>query len=96
MRARYIGDHAETTLWGLRFPRGVFISVDDPHAQMKLAGNREFEVETIDAEEVEFVEALRERVADVPQVSEESQAAPVEAESAQPIERQKRPYNRRK
>lgn len=56
MRARYLGDHAEITLWELTFPRGVFVSVEDPHAQMKIAGNSHFEVEVTDAEDVEFVE----------------------------------------
>lgn len=56
MRARYIGDHAEIAMWGIRFPRGVFVSVADPHAQGKIRNNNHFEVESIDAEEVTFTE----------------------------------------
>lgn len=59
MRARYLGDHSETTLFGIRFPKGVFVEVADPTAQRKLSNNNHFEVERADAEEVTFTETPR-------------------------------------
>lgn len=56
MRARYLGNHAETTLFGIHFPKGVYVAVNDSHAQNKIRNNSHFEVEQIDAEEVAFVE----------------------------------------
>jgi hypothetical protein len=56
MRARYLGDHDNFTAWEIRFPRGVFVRIDAPAVQAKIAGNSHFEVEQIDAEDVEFVE----------------------------------------
>jgi hypothetical protein len=38
----YLGDHEAVTLWGIAFPRGVAVSVDAPHALMKLQGNNHF------------------------------------------------------
>lgn len=59
MRARYLGDHGNFTSWGISFPKGVFVRIDDPAVQAKIAGNSHFEVEKIDAEDVEFVETPR-------------------------------------
>lgn len=50
-RFTYLGDHDAVTLWGTRFPRGVAVSVDDPHAIGKLRGNSHFS-EVIDGAEV--------------------------------------------
>lgn len=47
----YLGDREATALWGIEFPRGAVVSVDDPHAIGKLRGNREFS-EVIDGAEV--------------------------------------------
>jgi hypothetical protein len=63
MRARYLGDHSEFSAWGIQFPRGVFVKIDDPHAQKKISANSHFEVENSDAEEVEFVEVPRSTLA---------------------------------
>lgn len=86
MRARYLGERDDFAAWGIRFPRGVFVKVSDAHAQKKIAGNSHFEVEVLDAEDVEFTETVRTTV--------EAQEVP------QPViateERQKRPYNKRK
>ena len=60
MRARYLGDHDNLTAWGIRFPRGIFVRVDDKAAQQKIASNQHFEVENVDADEVQFVEHVRE------------------------------------
>lgn len=38
----YLGDHEKVTLWGIDFPRGVAVSVDDAHAIGKLRGNNHF------------------------------------------------------
>jgi hypothetical protein len=80
MRARYLGDHDNFTAWELRFPRGVFVRIDDPAVQAKIRGNNHFEVEQIDADDVEFIETPR----------------AVAPEAAQEPERTKRQYNRRK
>jgi hypothetical protein len=93
MRARYLGDHDNFTAWEIRFPRGVFVPVTDPHAQGKIKNNREFEVENSDAEEVEFVETQRSEFASaLLSVENAAASASIAAESS----RQKRPYNRRK
>lgn len=43
MRAfTYLGDRESVTLWGIHFPCGVAVSVSDPHALRKLAGNGHF------------------------------------------------------
>lgn len=47
----YLGDKDAVTLWGICFPRGVAVSVEDPHALMKLRGNSHFS-ETFDGVEV--------------------------------------------
>jgi len=47
----YLGDHEAVTLWGIRFPQGVAVDVEDPHALMKLRGNNHFS-ETVDGVEV--------------------------------------------
>lgn len=39
---RYIGDQAEVTCWGVTFPRGKGVEVDED-AAAKLAGNDHFE-----------------------------------------------------
>lgn len=39
----YQGDHAEVTLYGVAFPRGVFVPVDDSFLIAKLKGNSHFE-----------------------------------------------------
>lgn len=59
MRARYLGDHDSVTLWGITFPAGVYVYVDDPAAQMKIAGNAHFEIERNDIDSVSFVETPR-------------------------------------
>lgn len=63
MRARYLGDHDSVTLFGIHFPKGVFVDVDDAHAQRKVAGNSHFEVEKIQAETVEFREVAKRKKA---------------------------------
>lgn len=66
-RAKYLGDHDRFSAWGIRFPRGVFVPVTDPHAQAKISGNSHFEVEQSDAEDVEFTETpMGESVAEAP------------------------------
>lgn len=47
----YLGDHASVTLWGITFPQGVAVAVDDPHALKKLEGNNHF-AEIFDGVEV--------------------------------------------
>lgn len=47
----YLGDHASVTLWGIDFPRGVAVAVEDAHAIGKLRGNSHF-VESFDGVEV--------------------------------------------
>lgn len=47
----YLGDRDAVTLWGITFPQGVAVSVDDPHALGKLRGNNHFS-EVIDGAEV--------------------------------------------
>jgi hypothetical protein len=43
MRAyAYQGDHAEVTLYGVIFPRGVCVPVDNPVLLAKLSGNSHF------------------------------------------------------
>lgn len=59
MRARYLGDHDSVTLFGIDFPKGVFVSVEGAHAQKKIGNNGHFEVERTEAESVEFVETPR-------------------------------------
>lgn len=51
----YIGDEAETDAFGLRFPRGDHVEVNDEHAIRKLRGNAQF------SEVVEGVEVLPKR-----------------------------------
>lgn len=62
MRARYLGDHSSIALFGIQFPKGVFVPVDDAHAKKKIAGNSHFEVENVDAEDVEFTEVIHDEV----------------------------------
>lgn len=50
-RFTYLGDHAKVTLWGIDFPRGVAVDVEDPHALRKLRGNNHFS-ETFDGVEL--------------------------------------------
>lgn len=38
----YLGDHDSVTLWGITFPQGVAVSVEDAHAIGKLRGNSHF------------------------------------------------------
>lgn len=38
----YMGDHDTVTLWGITFPQGVAVSVDNAHAIGKLRGNSHF------------------------------------------------------
>ena len=38
----YLGDHSETRLFGLVFPRDVAVEVTDPAAVAKLLGNSHF------------------------------------------------------
>lgn len=94
-RAKYLGDHNDFSAWGIRFPRGVFVPVDDPHAQAKISANCHFEVEKSDAEDVEFTETLKQ---DFAQPEASIEVEPVAEPEAAPVieERQKRPYNRRK
>lgn len=47
----YLGDHEAVTLWGITFPQGVAVSVDDEHAIGKLRGNNHF-AEVVDGAEV--------------------------------------------
>lgn len=47
----YLGDHAKVTLWGIDFPQGVAVAVEDAHAVAKLRGNSHFS-ETFDGVEV--------------------------------------------
>lgn len=47
----YLGDRERVTLWGVDFPRGVAVSVDDPHAIGKLRGNSHF-AEVFDGVEI--------------------------------------------
>jgi hypothetical protein len=56
MRARYTGDSDSITLFGTTFPKGVFVPVEGDHAQKKIAGNRFFEIEGGDIQDVEFTE----------------------------------------
>lgn len=47
----YLGDRASVTLWGIDFPQGVAVAVDDPEALKKLPGHPEFS-QTIDGAEL--------------------------------------------
>lgn len=47
----YLGDRDTVTQFGIEFPRGVAVSVEDPAAVGKLAGNPDFS-ETVDGCEV--------------------------------------------
>ena len=60
MRARYLGDHSNMTSWGINFPRGVFVRIDNEAAKRKIPNNSHFEVENSDAEDVVFVEEVKE------------------------------------
>lgn len=88
-RAKYLGDHSNFAAWGIHFPRGVYVPVNDEAAQKKISANCHFEVESIDAEDVEFVETVKDEFAGAQQEAE------MHGEGT-PVERQKRPYNRRK
>lgn len=50
-RFAYLGDHASVTLWGIDFPQGVAVAVEDAHALRKLEGNSHF-AEVFDGVEV--------------------------------------------
>jgi hypothetical protein len=60
MRARYQGNHDSTTLFGIHFPRGVFVDIPVQFHE-KVKGNSTFEVETMEAEIVEFKEVTTKR-----------------------------------
>jgi len=51
MKFAYLGDHAETTLYGVVFPQGVFVSVESQKLQQKLLGNSHFALESAPAEQ---------------------------------------------
>lgn len=51
-RFTYLGDHEMVTLWGINFPQGVAVEVEDEHATKKLRGNSHF------AEEFDGVEVI--------------------------------------
>lgn len=78
VRARYLGDHDKFSAWGIRFPRGIFVPVSDAHAQKKIAGNRHFEIENSDAEEVEFVETVKTECQEVAEPAQAEFMAPEE------------------
>jgi hypothetical protein len=50
-RFTYLGDHERVTLWGIEFPQGVAVDVQDPHALAKLRGNSHF-AEVVDGVEI--------------------------------------------
>lgn len=47
----YVGDHEETELFGLLFPRGVPVEVTGEHAVFKLSNNSHF-VQEVDGVQV--------------------------------------------
>lgn len=53
MKFTYVGEEQETDAFGLRFPAGVPVDVEDEHAVKKLRGNAQF-VEVFDGVEVVF------------------------------------------
>lgn len=61
MRFAYIGDHEETRVFGLVFPRGVAVEVEDLRAAGKLANNPAFAVEADGVQVVEPVEQPKRR-----------------------------------
>lgn len=51
MQFAYIGDHEETAVFGLLFPKGVPVEVTDPRAIRKLSANCDFS-QVVDGVEV--------------------------------------------